>query len=65
MAPCEKREYGKAVVVVTTTSSSTTTTTTTSSPLLEGLPQEFDVWMSHGDKLHEVPNGFRAVGELV
>ena len=58
MAPCEKREYGKAVVT-------TAATTTTSSPLLEGLPQEFDVWMSHGDKLHEVPNGFRAVGELV
>ena len=55
MAPCEKREYGKAVV--------TTTATTTTSPLLEGLPQEFDVWMSHGDKLHEVPHGFRAVGE--
>jgi GMP synthase (glutamine-hydrolysing) len=58
VAPCEKREYGKAVVT-------TTATTATTSPLLEGLPQEFDVWMSHGDKLHEVPHGFRAVGELV
>jgi GMP synthase (glutamine-hydrolysing) len=68
VAPCEKREYGKAVVTQIITeggasSSTTTITTTTSSPLLEGLPQEFDVWMSHGDKLHEVPVGFRAVGE--
>ena len=35
------------------------------SPLLAGLPNEFDVWMSHGDKLHEVPTGFRAVGESI
>lgn len=66
VAPCEKREYGKAVVTQITKGASssfstTIATTTTSSPLLEGLPQEFDVWMSHGDKLHEVPVGFRAV----
>ena len=23
------------------------------------------MWMSHGDKLHEVPDGFKAVGEFV
>ena len=27
-------------------------------PLLEGLPPELDVWMSHGDRLGEVPPGF-------
>ncbi|KAL7426628.1 hypothetical protein ACHAXH_000602 [Discostella pseudostelligera] len=54
VAPCEKREYGKATVV-------TTADGDVLSPLLAGLPNEFDVWMSHGDKLHEVPTGFRAV----
>ncbi len=67
MAPCEKREYGKAVVtrIINKDSASSASSSSThhSSPLLEGLPQEFDVWMSHGDKLHEVPVGFRAVGE--
>ena len=64
MAPCEKREYGKAVVTqIIKGGASSSFSTTTCSPLLEGLPQEFDVWMSHGDKLHEVPVGFRAVGE--
>jgi GMP synthase (glutamine-hydrolysing) len=58
VAPCEKREYGKAVVTQIITEGDAL-----SSPLLEGLPQEFDVWMSHGDKLHEVPVGFCAVGE--
>ena len=33
------------------------------SPLLEGLPDEFQMWMSHGDKLHKVPDGFKAVGK--
>jgi len=29
------------------------------SPLLKGLPEEMDVWMSHGDHVTAVPNGFR------
>ena len=29
------------------------------SPLLKGLPQEMDVWMSHGDHVTSVPEGFR------
>ena len=29
------------------------------SRLFEGLPQEMDVWMSHGDHVTEVPTGFR------
>lgn len=57
MAPCEKHEYGKATVITTADGDDVL------SPLLAGLPNEFDVWMSHGDKLHEVPTGFRAVGE--
>jgi GMP synthase (glutamine-hydrolysing) len=26
--------------------------------LLEGLPDKFSVWMSHGDKIHAIPPGF-------
>ncbi len=29
------------------------------SPLLKGLPEELDVWMSHGDHVTTVPAGFR------
>src|SRR5690606_13222787 len=27
-------------------------------PLLDGLPADFEVWMSHGDRLDAVPPGF-------
>ena len=30
--------------------------------LLQGLPEDFTVWMSHGDKIHECPPGFVRVG---
>lgn len=30
--------------------------------LFAGLPDAFQVWMSHGDKIHEVPPGFVCVG---
>ncbi|CAL7960416.1 GMP synthetase [Gammaproteobacteria bacterium] len=32
------------------------------SNLLSGLQGEIDVWMSHGDKVTKLPDGFRAVG---
>ncbi|MEI8054537.1 MAG: glutamine-hydrolyzing GMP synthase [bacterium] len=32
------------------------------SELLFGLPGEIDVWMSHGDKVTKLPDGFRAIG---
>jgi len=32
------------------------------SSLFEGLPQEFQMWMSHGDKLTKPPDGFKPVG---
>lgn len=25
--------------------------------LFKGLPEEFQMWMSHGDKLHNLPDG--------
>src|SRR6185503_9287984 len=28
------------------------------SPLFKGLPREMDVWMSHGDQVTTIPNGF-------
>jgi GMP synthase (glutamine-hydrolysing) len=31
--------------------------------LFKGLPEGFQVWMSHGDKIHAVPAGFVKVGE--
>lgn len=51
VAPGLKREYGKASV---------SRVEGCKSPLFEGLPEEFIMWMSHGDKLHEVPTGFKA-----
>jgi len=31
------------------------------SRLLEGLPEQFSVWMSHGDKVESMPEGFKAI----
>ena len=53
VAPGLKREYGKASV---------SRVAGCNSPLFAGLPEEFIMWMSHGDKLHVVPDGFKAVG---
>mmetsp|Transcript_41307 Transcript_41307/g.58116 ORF Transcript_41307/g.58116 Transcript_41307/m.58116 type:complete len:539 (+) Transcript_41307:63-1679(+) len=47
-----KHEYGKAMVSVLEG---------TKSQLLEGLPSEFQMWMSHGDKLTKAPAGFKPV----
>lgn len=45
------REYGHATV-----------TCKGDSPLFKGLGDEFQVWMSHGDKIHAVPAGFETIG---
>ena len=51
VVPSERREYGKAELSI-------------DSPelLLEGLSSPNVVWMSHGDKVTEVVNGFRILG---
>ncbi|KAF1333710.1 Gmp synthase, partial [Globisporangium splendens] len=49
VAPCEHREYGKAIV---------TKNGNPTAGLFDGLPDEFQVWMSHGDKLITCPTGF-------
>ena len=43
----DNREYGK-----------TQMTTSASSPLIAGLPRESTVWMSHGDMVSTIPDGF-------
>lgn len=52
VAPGQHREYGKASV---------SRVEGCNSPLFAGLSEEFIMWMSHGDKLHKVPDGFKAV----
>lgn len=47
----DKREYGHALVSVSDTPS----------PLFYGLPQQFDVWMSHGDSITRLPEGMQAI----
>jgi GMP synthase (glutamine-hydrolysing) len=49
--PGQKREYGKGTLAVTDETC----------PLFEGLPGNLQVWNSHGDKLTELPQGFRPV----
>ncbi|MFO7248585.1 MAG: glutamine-hydrolyzing GMP synthase [Bacillota bacterium] len=47
VAPAEVREYGKALIQVDTTS-----------PLFRGLDAEQVVWMSHSDRVTDLPEGF-------
>ncbi len=47
VVPSNKREYGDASVKVTA-----------NNPLFAGLPADLDVWMSHGDSVMDVPEGF-------
>jgi GMP synthase (glutamine-hydrolysing) len=47
----DQREYGAATITITGRS-----------PLLEGLPPRQRVWMSHGDRVTALPEGFRVVG---
>lgn len=45
--PADKREYGDAVATVAV-----------ENRLFAGLPRELQVWMSHGDSVIELPQGF-------
>jgi GMP synthase (glutamine-hydrolysing) len=49
--PGTKREYGHAVMHLSDAES----------PLFSGLPESTTVWMSHGDKIEEMPPGFKAL----
>jgi GMP synthase (glutamine-hydrolysing) len=50
--PGLKHEYGKAMMRITK-----------HSPLFKGLAPDIQVWMSHGDKVESMPDGFVAVAE--
>ncbi len=50
VAPSTEREYGRGTLTVTAPGR-----------LFAGLPQTFQVWNSHGDKLTRLPPGFVAV----
>ena len=51
VAPGEAREFGRAEMTVTAEND----------PLFAGVPREFPVWMSHGDKVVSYPAGTRVL----
>ncbi len=51
VTPGTKHEYGHAVLHMSDADS----------PLFAGLPASSAVWMSHGDKIEEMPPGFRSL----
>ena len=53
VAPAGKREYGPAQAEVVDAQS----------PLLAGLGPILDVWMSHGDRIERMPDGFHLVAQ--
>lgn len=52
VAAATEREYGPATI-----------THEARSPLLDGLPPELRVWMSHGDRIEALPRGFRSLAQ--
>lgn len=48
VSPAQHREYGHATIELSSTEN----------PLFNDLPTNFDVWMSHGDRIEKSPNGF-------
>ena len=53
MRPSANREYGDSRLRVIEPES----------PLFKGLPDELDVWLSHGDYVTALPAGFRPTAE--
>ncbi|HLL71503.1 MAG TPA: glutamine-hydrolyzing GMP synthase [Pyrinomonadaceae bacterium] len=49
VSPSQNREYGYARLTIVEAES----------PLFAGLPAEIDVWLSHGDYVTRMPDGFR------
>ena len=53
----DRREFGKAMVDVLSPGT-----------LLSGVPERFQAWMSHGDRVEELPVGFKTLarsGDIV
>jgi len=53
VAPGTRREYGHAVMHINQVDS----------PLFAGLPESTPVWMSHGDKIEEMPPDFHTLAQ--
>ena len=51
--PASEREYGNAQLKVNTSSE----------PLFDGISSEVTAWMSHGDKIDELPDGFHTIAQ--
>ena len=51
--PSDEREYGHAILNLTEAAN----------PLLKGLPASLPVWASHGDKVTQLPAGFRGIAQ--
>ncbi len=51
--PSDEREYGHAILNLTEAAN----------PLLKGLPASLPVWASHGDKVTQLPPGFRGIAQ--
>ncbi len=51
VAPSDHREYGHAVVNISDGEA----------PLFNSLPRSMPVWMSHGDRITQLPPGFRSL----
>jgi GMP synthase (glutamine-hydrolysing) len=51
VAKAAKREYGQAELVVDN-----------DADLLQGISQQTKVWMSHGDRIEKMPEGFSVIG---
>ncbi|GIV75715.1 glutamine-hydrolyzing GMP synthase [Litorilinea aerophila] len=56
VSPSREREYGPATLTVAGGEAGTR------SPLFAGLPSTLQVWMSHGDRVEQLPPGFVAIG---
>jgi GMP synthase (glutamine-hydrolysing) len=55
VAPGLKHEYGKSFVK---------RVEGCNSKIFDGMPEAFQMWMSHGDKLTKTPEGFKPVGKF-
>lgn len=51
VSKAQRREYGYAKFIVDDNSN-----------LFHNLPKSFDVWMSHGDRVEQLPHGFNPIG---
>ncbi|KAG9224468.1 hypothetical protein CCMSSC00406_0007661 [Pleurotus cornucopiae] len=58
VAKCEHREYGYAQIQISKVGDSGSSV----DALFDGLGEEMQVWMSHGDQLSELPPNFHVIG---